>query len=453
VRATDVIPKKSTSLLLRSEQMKRVCCVSLNFPPSSIASVHRVRHLAKYLPAYGWQPIIVCVDERDLNEPLDWRLLNLVPTSTIIEKIRGIPLSLTRPLGITDLGLRAYWSLRREIEKLLQSNNYDVVLMTGWPFYQMLLSRYIKRYFRVPVVLDFQDPWVSGFGAEQPALSKASLSFRLAKMLEPCALRCADFVTSVSDIQNSQMAARYQWLDRSRMAAIPIGGDPDDFTATWLKTLETDESDLEPGFVHLSYVGTFLPKSGPLVRALFRAFARLRSNEPALAARVRLNFVGTSNQANNAYTYRVRPIAEAEGVADAVREIPRRLPYLQALKVIVKSSGLLLLGSDEPHYTASKIYPALMSGRPYLSIFHVASSANAILSSAGGGRSFTFETPEELDALGPSLAQGLMTLAFNPHALGAVDPIAYAPYEARNIAGRFADIFDRISSNPRITSA
>jgi hypothetical protein len=388
----------------------------------------------------------VCIDERDLNEPLDWRLAELVSKDTIIRKIRGVPLKVSRPLGITDVGLRAYWSLRREIETLFQSDTYDVVFMTGWPFYQMLLTGYIKRHFGVPIVLDFQDPWVSAWGAVQPTFSKAGLSHRLATMLEPRALRYADFVTSVSDIQNTGMAARYPWLDASRMAAIPIGGDRDDFAANRLRTLEAGECDLEPSFVHLSYVGTLLPKSGPLVRALFRAFVRLRSSEPALAARIRFNFVGTSNQAIDHNAYRVRPIAEAEGVADAVREIPRRIPYLQALRVVAESSGLVLIGSDEPHYTASKIYPALMSGRPYLSLFHRASNAHAILSSAGGGRALAFETREELDALEVSLAEGLRTLALHPESLGVVDPVAYAPYEASNIAGRFADVFDRVVS-------
>jgi hypothetical protein len=337
--------------------------------------------------------------------------------------------------------------LRREIKIILKNSRYDAVFMTGWPFYQMLLSHFVKRRFGVPVVLDFQDPWVSSWGAAQPALSKAGLSHRLATMLEPRALRCADFVTSVSDIQNAETAARYPWLDGSRMAAIPIGGDPDDFAAMQLRSAGVDESDLEPGFVHLSYIGTFLPRSGPLVRALFRAFVRLRSSDPALTARIRLNFVGTSNQPNDHNTHRVRPIAEAEGVADAVREIPRRLPYLQALKVIVQSDVQLLIGSDEPHYTASKIYPALMSGRPFLSLFHRASSAHAILSAAGGGQAFGFATPKELVALEVPLADGLRTLATAPDTLGRIDPSAYAPHEARAVARRFADIFDSLNAN------
>ena len=87
-------------------QTKRVCCVSLNFPPSSVASVHRVRHLAKHLPAFGWRPTIICIDERDLSEPLDWRLADLVPPGVVVRKIRGVSLPLSGHLGfpIWDYG-------------------------------------------------------------------------------------------------------------------------------------------------------------------------------------------------------------------------------------------------------------------------------------------------------------------------------------------------------------
>jgi hypothetical protein len=253
-------------------------------------------------------------------------------------------------------------------------------------------------------------------------------------------------VISVSDTQNKEMAARYRWFDDSRMAGIPIGGDPDDFAVLRSGSEIQGADHLEARFTHLSYIGTFLPRAAPLVRTLFRAFARLRAAEPALAARVRLNFIGTSNQPNDNFIYRVRPLAEAEGVVDAVQEIPRRVPYMHALSVLARSDGVLLIGSDEPHYTASKIYPALMSGRPFLSLFHRASSAHPILAAACGGRAFAFAGPSELAALEVPLADGLRTLAAVPQSLGRVDPCAYAPYEARAIACRFGAIFDRLAA-------
>jgi hypothetical protein len=119
---------------------------------------------------------------------------------------------------------------------------------------------------------------------------------------------------------------------------------------------------------------------------------------------------------------------------------------MDALGALAQSDGVLLIGSDEPHYTASKIYPALMSGRPFLSLFHRASSAHAILTEAGGGRSFAFASSEELAALEGPIANGLRTLAAAPASFGHADPSSYAPYEARAIAYRFAAIFDQLAA-------
>jgi hypothetical protein len=424
---------------------RTVVIVSPFFPPSTLAGVHRARHLAKHLPAAGWTPIVLCVDESYHEEHLDPALAALVPEYVQIVKTTALATRLTRCLGVGDISLRAWWPLRRALIRLLETRPVDAVLITGSPFYPMLFAPTISQHFKIPVVLDFQDPWVSAWGAAQWPLSKAGIAHKLAAVLEPRALRGSDFIISVSETQNKEMATRYPWFGNSRMADIPIGGDPDDFAVLRSAPAVETGNRLEPSFIHLSYIGTFLPRAGALVRVLFRAFARLRAKEPALGARVRLNFIGTSNQPNDNRSFRVRPLAQAEGVADAVREIPRRLPYMDALSFLVQSDGVLLIGSDEPHYTASKIYPALMSSRPFLSLFHNASSAHAILSAAGGGQAFAFATPEELVALEAPLADGLRTLAAAPESLGRVDPSAYAPYEARAVARRFADIFESVA--------
>ncbi|MFZ0426405.1 MAG: glycosyltransferase, partial [Xanthobacteraceae bacterium] len=185
--------------------------------------------MAKHLPAAGWRPIVLCVDERFHDESLDPALATLLPADIQIVKTAALPVRLTQLAGVGDLGLRAFFHLKSAARKILDTDSIDVVLITGSPFYPMLLSRWLKRRFGVPVVLDFQDPWVSSFGAAQPRFSKAGLAHWLAARLEPTALRHADFVTSVSEVQNAEMASRYSWLDACKMAAIPIGGDADDY--------------------------------------------------------------------------------------------------------------------------------------------------------------------------------------------------------------------------------
>lgn len=424
---------------------RTVLIVSPHFPPSSLAGVHRARHLANHLPDHGWRPIVVRADERSYAEPGDPALARLVDPACEQVRVRALPMSWTRPLGFGDIGLRIFPFLGAALDQAIAQYRPEAVLFTGFPFYPMLLAGRVKQRRRLPVILDFQDPWVSDFGAQQAGASKAGLAHRLAVALEPRALRHADFVTSVSEVQNQAMASRYPWLDASRMAAIPIGGDPQDFAALRGYAPVSPAVSLDPSLININYVGAFLPRAEPLARQLFRALAMLRASEPALAQRLRLNFIGGSNRPDGFDDTRVRRLAEAEGVADLVREMPQRTPFLEALSLLTNAHGLLLIGSDEPHYTASKIYPALMSGRPYLSLFHAQSSAHAILSAAGGGVSLAFEDQAGLDALTSTLADGLRRLAQHPADLGAADPAAYAAFTAKAVAGRFAAIFETVA--------
>jgi hypothetical protein len=221
------------------------------------------------------------------------------------------------------------------------------------------------------------------------------------------------------------------------MAAIPIGGDPEDFSA--LAEHRPASRLLAPDRINLSYVGAFLPRAEPLARQVMKALSELRRERPQLAARLRLNFVGTSNQPDGKMRL-VTPIAESEGVSDLVVERPARVPFLEALGLLSSSDGLLLIGSDERHYTASKIYPALMSGTPFLSLFHRDSSAHQILSDAGGGLSFAFADASELGGLTPDLTAGLALLSEQPGSLGRADATAYAD---------FTDVFDQVLQGRR----
>jgi hypothetical protein len=231
------------------------------------------------------------------------------------------------------------------------------------------------------------------------------------------------------------------------MAAIPIGGDPEDFDYLRNMSSSTALQHLASGKINLSFIGTFMPRTGEPLRALFRAFRQLQQQAPDIAANIRMNFIGTSNQPYETEMFWVKPIAEQEDVAASVYELPQRLPYLDALTLLKRSDGILLIGSDEPHYTASKIYPALMSGTPYLSLFHNKSSAHEILSAAGGGEALSFDGAGALPSIIPALTAGLRRLVTNANSFSPGNKAAYADYEASAIARRFAEIFQRLRAD------
>ena len=424
---------------------RTLAILSPHFPPATLAGVHRARLLARHLPAFGWQPVVIRADASTYTEPLDPALARLVSSELRQIKTGALPAAVMRRIGIGDIGIRAYRPFAVALSQLAQREPVSAVLITGSPFYPMLLAGMVRERLGLPVVLDFQDPWVSAEGALRAPWSKGRLAHSLSSFLEPRAVRHASFITSVSERQNDEMAARYPWLDRSRMAAIPIGGDPADFEALRANPPDNPVVRLDPEKINLSYVGTFLPRAGPLVRTVFTGLRLLRDSDPLLAVKLQLNFVGTSNQPSGSGAHRVAPLAQEAGVADLVRETPQRVPYLEALSLLAQSDGLMMIGSDEPHYTASKIYPNLMANRPFISLFHEASSAHAILAASGGGRALSFAGLPELPALAPAIAEALKAIARNPDSLGSPDPAVYEPYTARNIAGQFASVFDRVS--------
>ncbi len=428
--------------------MTRTCIiVSPYFPPSTLAGVHRARHLAKHLPAVGWQPVIVTVDEAYHEERLDPGLKALVPASVEVLKVPALPARLCRRFGLGEISLRAWRPLRQAVRGLIATRPIDAVLITGSPWYPMLFAPEIRQRHGVPVVLDFQDPWVSAWAATQPRFSKTGISHRIAEWLEPRAVRGADYITSVSATQNDEMARRYPWLDRRRMAAIPIGGDSADYEALRNGRAGDIHALFRPGAITLCFVGTFMPRTEPLMQVFLAAFAQARARYAEGMKSVRLLFVGTSNQPNDTITYRVRPVAEMHGVANAVDEVPQRVPYLDALSVLARSDGVMLIGSDEPHYTASKIYPGLMAGRPFISLFHRLSSAHSILAAAGGGLTYAFGSDSELHGLRDALTDGIITLVRDGNSLGRPNPATYAPYEASAIAAQYAEIFDGLAND------
>lgn len=425
---------------------RRVLIVTPYFPPSSVAGVHRARHLATHLPAVGWEPTVLCVDETYHTERLDTDLTELLPTDIDIVKVPALPARGMRYFGIGDLGLRALPYLSRALRAIVPQRKIDLVMITGSPFYPFLLARQIKRQLRRPVILDFQDPWVSKWGATRPPLTKAWAAHQLAKWLEPIAVKSADFITSVSEGQNEEFAARYSAISHERLAALPIGGDANDYIYLRAHPPTEREVVLTKGVINISYVGTVLPRSEPLLNAIFSAIAKLATCDERWVRRLRFNFVGTSNNPSGFGAFKIKALAEQYGISNLISETPQRVPYLQALDLLANSDAVMLIGSDEPHYTASKIYPALLSGRPILALFHKCSSAYDILKRSGWAYVFGFNTNAELKLMTDAIANALREISLRPGSVGAIDQSVIRPYEAREIAARYAAIFNNLVS-------
>ena len=91
---------------------------------------------------------------------------------------------------------------------------------------------------------------------------------------------------------------------------------------------------------------------------------------------IELVFVGTGNYPGKT----IRDYAEEYGLGSIVKENRQRYPFLEVLNFLSEADTVMVIGSTEKHYTASKIYQSLLSKRPVWSIFHEESTALQVLS-------------------------------------------------------------------------
>src|SRR5262249_25215400 len=125
-----------------------------------------------------------------------------------------------------------------------------------------------------------------------------------------------------------------------------------------------------------------------------------------------------------------------------------RLDYLDALDVLTSASGILLLGSSERHYTASKLYPALLARRPILALFHEASSVVEILRGIGREPTVRLVTYDDGPPGGSHVAEVARHLQGLAHdATYDARDVCFdraSEVSARALARRLAGVFDRV---------
>lgn len=431
--------------------MRRVLIISPHFPPDTTAATHRARLIAPHLAGFGWQPTVLTVDPRDYEGALDPALARLVPHDLEVIRCRAWPASWTRAVGVGDLGLRSLRPLWHRACALMSERRYDAVFITIFPSYPALIGGWLKRRFGVPFVLDYQDPWVGSWGlsvgasADGSADVKSRLSRLLAERLEPLALNAADGVTAVSTATYDDALARVKPAHRPLTETLPIGWEANDLRA--IDDRPNALFDPRDGRVHVCYVGTFLPHGERVLERVFAAARQLEASEPELYRRLHFWFVGTSNQTAGDPPARVHALARRVGVDKIVTEMPVRVGYLDALRIVRDASVVLLVGSTERHYTASKVFPAILARRPLLAVFHEDSSVVSLLKRIGRPPSVRVVTFDDalpnVDAVSAELSSLVRRPVFEPD---AIDLSAAEPYSARAVALRLAALLDRVST-------
>ncbi|HLJ69259.1 MAG TPA: glycosyltransferase [Chloroflexota bacterium] len=441
--------------------MRHVVMLSPDFPPSGMPPATRARLFARHLPGYGWKPTVITTDPAHFAWDVDEENLRLVPPDLTVVRTGALPLRLTRFAGFGDIGIRTFWHQWHTLHSLMAGGGVDCLLVSVPSNYTMLLARLAHARYGIPYVVDYMDPWVSGSqcrlsGAHQNW--KAALSDVAARSLEPLALRGVAHIVGVSAGTTRGLLQRYPWLSSGVISEIPFGAEPSDLDYVRAHPRRNAIFDPSDGCTHISYVGACIPQMYESVCSIFAAVRLGLRRNPDRFGRVRLHFVGSSYDPRARQGRQILELARRAGVADIVDETPTRVPYLDSLQLLLDSHILLLIGSDAPHYTASKIFPCILARRPLLAVFHRESTVCSILRETGAGAVVAFGARREPAAEAGRLAEELdRILALGAETPPPTDWEAFGRYSARAMTGRLASALDRAvaarTETPEVLSA
>lgn len=381
--------------------MKKVLIITYYWPPSGGAGVQRWLKFAKYLPQYGWQPVVLTVDPDRASYPQrDESLLEEVPAQCLVYTTRSFELydlykwvtgkkqvpfggfadsshesALQRLSKLVRGNLllpdpRRGWNryaYRRAVE-LIREHGIDTVVTTSPPHSTQLIGLKLRRRLPIRWIADLRDPWTdiyyyNQFGHTPPALA-------LDRRYERRVVEQADQLITVSQDVKRLFAAKTPLPVADKIVVIPNGYDPGDFTPV----ARTDNKRRV-----ITYTGTISEAYD--IDALVRALGLLN---PVLRSTLLLRFVGNL-PASVEQKFRTAGIPmELTGYVDHARSVRYLMQSDLLLLVIprVKNNAGILTG---------KFFEYLASRRPVLAIGPVEGDLAAIMQETRCGHLFAYD--------------------------------------------------------------
>jgi hypothetical protein len=397
---------------------------------------------AQHLPSFGWQPIILAVDEAFYEEEPDENLVKLLPEDLRIEKVKAY--KVTKPRLIGDIGLRAFWQITRKTIEVVRTEKIDFLYIPIPSFYVSLIGRIVHARTGIPYGIDYIDPWVHIFPGSERLFSRHWFTTQLSRLLEPVAVKNAALITGVSDGYYKGVIERNpHLLKRAVLAGMPYGGEKTDHEKVKRFNLTPYLFAKKPGVLQLVYAGAMLPKAFKPLERIMQAI----SSSPDVFSNVEIHFIGTGKPRLDTNGYNIKPMAEKYGLWNTVIfEHPKRIPYLDTLIHLEFSDGVFILGSTEAHYTPSKVYQGVLSKKPIWAILHQQSSACRIIKESNAGVVLHFNGEADLD----KISNEFVTSFINYKAFHAdykyenVDQQELGQYSARAVTAVLANALDQI---------
>jgi len=360
--------------------MKKVLVITYYWPPSGGGGVQRWLKFTKYLPEFGWQPIVftpkiqnapasdksllkdISPDLEVIRTPI-WEPYSWYRFFTGRKKEENLGAAFASKKGKNKLlesisnwirsnffipDARKFWIKPsvKFLRNFLENHHIDVIVTTGPPHSMHLIGLRLKEELCIKWLADFRDPWTDIDFYDE--LKLTPWADRRHQLLEKKVIENADLVICVSK-SNSQKLKEKAY---GNIEVITNGYDPDDIPAMAPK--------LDKKF-SIAHIGTFMSNRNPDL--LWEVLGELVAENHEFKNDIELILVGNTDS-------KILNAIKENGLAEFAK-IAGSVSHEDAIKYQNKSQVLLLTVNktgDTKGMVTGKIFEYLVSGRPILVI-------------------------------------------------------------------------------------
>lgn len=379
--------------------MRKLLMMAYHFPPLTTSGMYRSFEFARYLPRYGWSPVVLTTRPEKLLDP---GLLDSTPLKILPDEVRVVRATDAQPLRmalhlrdrlrnpdrmnggngsastptvettgswkdwITDfLSLpdrQAGWIPAAAVRaiRLLSDEEFDCIYSSSPPASVHVAALLAARSSGIPWVADFRDPWISNRFTRERCMAFLD---PVDKHLEEAVVKNARRIIVNTEELCADFQRRYPY-HATRFVTIPNGFDPEEAIP-----VHVEESAGKRPFT-IIHAGGLYGRRDPT--PIFRAVATLLERGVVAKDGIRIRLLGTE-QPTQAWEKFLR-----ERSLETVVQFERKVPRAQALASLAASDLLLLIQAGTVLQVPRKVYDYMAAGRPILAMVTSGATENLV---------------------------------------------------------------------------
>lgn len=419
---------------MTAEPVRACLLVAYYFPPGGGVGVQRALKFSKYLPEFGWRPVVLTADsplgippDPSLVVPDGVTLYRAAPTAAFASILAGDRSLLNRTMAAALLipdpfigWLPAAYRLGMEA---IRKERPDVIVATSPPNSSQLLGWALARQSGLPLVADFRDAWLTDPDRNR-ALHNRVRTTTIEKLMEAMVIRRASRVVSVSAAILDDFRRRYPGVPNDTFTLIENGFDDDDFAAA---------QPMELGPFPVVLTGA-MDKPNRAAAPLLRGVAELLRERPGLRSTLRVHLIGSAAASD-------RELADRLGLAPLVT-FAGWVSHTSSLSH-QRAAGVNVMVWDGPddarasQMMSSKLFEYIGARRPILALVPASSAAARMLGRVAGAR---VVAPDDVKGIAAELSR--LADAAGEGAPAAAD---LEPFTRRYQAGQLAALLSAVA--------